>query len=369
MTQRHPDIVGPDVRTQHTRRIGLREQCVSRRFNQVQYTLAMGLMAICGALCVPARAIANEAPTAVPLTADASQLARQGYSVREIRAGLYWLTDGAYSTMFLVSSAGVIAVDPLPTLGPKYLQAVASVTDRPITHIVYSHAHADHIAAASLFPKTAVIVAQQETAAELARLKDPRRPLPTETFITSKTLEVGDQTLQLDYRGVNHDVGNIFIYAPKQRVLMLVDVVYPGYAPYPDLGIAGDVSGYVQAHRDALNYRFDYLIAGHVDRLGIPRDVRDSLAFVSDLQTVSGQLLAQLPFPAYLKTVPAGNRWFQHDDYESALIEQCYTQLLPRWKERLLGLERSLKSHCRTMIVAQVVQLPPSPSAQVTDAH
>jgi len=317
-------------------------------------------MVICGALCVPVRATANEAPAALPLTADASQLARQGYSLRQIGTGLYWLTDGAYSTAFLVSSAGVIAIDPLPTLGSKYLQAVASVTDRPITYIVYSHAHADHIAAASLFPKTAVIVAQQETAAELARWKDPRRPLPTETFTTSKTLRVGDQTLQLDYRGVNHEVGNIFIYAPKQRVLMLVDVVYPGYAPYPDLGIASDVSGYIQAHRDALNYRFDYLIGGHVDRLGTPRDVRDSLEFVTDLRTVSGRLLAELPFPAYLKTVPAGNRWFQHDDYESALIDRCYAQLLPRWKERLSGLGRSLRSHCRTMIVAQVV---------VSDAH
>lgn len=44
----------------------------------------------------------------------------KGYLVEEIRDGLYWVTDGAYNTMFLVSTAGVIAVDPLPTLGPAY---------------------------------------------------------------------------------------------------------------------------------------------------------------------------------------------------------------------------------------------------------
>jgi len=310
-----------------------------------------------------ASAAAAAPPAGIPLTADAHQLARRGYSVQEIRDGLYWLSDGAYNTLFLVSNAGVIAVDPLPTLGAKYLAAVASVTRQPITHIIYSHAHTDHIGGAYLFPKSAVIIAQKETATTLARLQDPRRPLPTVVFESSKTLTVGDQTLQLDYKGINHDAGNLFIYAPKQRVLMLVDVIYPGYAPYPDLGITVDVPGYLQAHRDALTYPFDYLVAGHVDRLGTSQDVHDSLEFSLELAKVSAQELAAAPFPAYLKSAGPGNHWFQHDDYESVLIDRCYTRMLPRWKDRLAGLERSLKSHCRTMIVAQVVQLPPTSPA------
>ena len=301
---------------------------------------------------------ATSAPPAI-LTADSRQLAQQGYSVREIRDGLYWLSDGAYNTLFVVSTAGVIAVDPLPTLGDKYLAAVASVTRQPITHIIYSHAHTDHIGGASVFPKSAIIVAQRETAATLARLQDPRRPLPTEVFDTSKTLKVGNQTLQLDYKGINHDAGNIFIYAPRQRVLMLVDVVYPGYAPYPGLGIAVDIPGYLQAHREALTYPFEFLVAGHVDRLGTPQDVRDSLDFSLELASVSAEEMAALPYPSFLKSAGPGNRWFQHDDYENVLIDRCYTRILPRWKDRLAGLERSLKSHCRAMIVAQVVQLPP----------
>src|SRR5262249_10128370 len=95
--------------------------------------------------------------------------APKGYSVSEVRGGLYFLTDGAYNTMFLVSDAGVIAVDPLPTLGAKYLQAVADITAKPVTHIVYSHEHLDHIGAAALFPKGAQIIAQRETATLLAR--------------------------------------------------------------------------------------------------------------------------------------------------------------------------------------------------------
>jgi len=176
----------------------------------------------------------------------------KGYFVRQIGDGLYWLTDGAYGTIFLVHPKGVIAVDPLPTLGPRYLKAISDVTDKPVTHVIYSHEHTDHIGAADLFPKSAIFIAQQETAAILARRKDPRRPVPKVTFDKRYTLKAGNQTLVLDYKGVNHELGNIFIYAPRQRVLMLVDVVYPGFMPYKNLGIAEDVQGYIRAHADAL---------------------------------------------------------------------------------------------------------------------
>jgi glyoxylase-like metal-dependent hydrolase (beta-lactamase superfamily II) len=108
----------------------------------------------------------------------------KGYVVQEIRDGIYWLSDGAYNTMFVVTNAGVIAVDPLPTLGENYLKAIAEVTDKPITHIIYSHENTDHIGGAYLFPKTATVVAQRETATLLATRTDPRRPLPMVTFET-----------------------------------------------------------------------------------------------------------------------------------------------------------------------------------------
>jgi glyoxylase-like metal-dependent hydrolase (beta-lactamase superfamily II) len=287
------------------------------------------------------------------------------YLLKEIRGGLYWLSDGAYNTMFLVSSQGVIVVDPLPTLGNRYLEAVAKVTSQPITHVVYSHEHTDHIAGASLFPRTATIVAQKETATALASRKDPRRLLPSLTFADHYVLEVGDQKLVLEYKGVNHCPGNVFIYAPRQRVLMLVDVVYPGYVPYPGLGVATDVPGYIEAHRQALSYDFTEFVGGHVDRIGSRADVERSLEFVLDLRKASEGVLAEQPFPAFLAEHPAPaarSVWFAHDDYENERVDRCYDILFPKWSSVLQGTDRSLRSHCRTMIVALAIQMPPEPS-------
>src|SRR5919107_3232077 len=94
----------------------------------------------------------------------------KGYLVEEIRGGLYWVTDGSYNTMFLVTDEGVVAIDAPPAIGANYLKAIAEVTDKPIKYVIYSHSHLDHIgAAASIFPENATYIAHEKVAEELRR--------------------------------------------------------------------------------------------------------------------------------------------------------------------------------------------------------
>jgi hypothetical protein len=57
-----------------------------------------------------------------------------------------------------------------------------------------------------------------------------------------------------------HESGNIFIYAPNQKVLMLVDVIFPGWTPFKDLAMAQDVPEFIAAHDKVLEYDFDTFI-------------------------------------------------------------------------------------------------------------
>jgi glyoxylase-like metal-dependent hydrolase (beta-lactamase superfamily II) len=291
--------------------------------------------------------------------------AAKGYVVQEIRGGLYWVSDGAYNTIFFVTPAGVIAVDAPPTLGRNYLKAIAQVTSEPVKYLVYSHEHTDHIGAAYLFPKDVKIVAQKETAEILAKRKDPRRPVPSITFSDYYELRLGHQVLLLKYPGINHERGNIFIYAPKQKTLMLVDVVYPGYMPYKNLGIAEDVPGYIDVQRTALAYDFSTFVGGHVTRVGDRSDVALALEFVTDLEKTATEDLKSISLPEFAKenAKNAPDKWDLHNEYEKAVASRCYSELLPRWQSRLADSETYLGDNCWAMLESITVTLSPDEGA------
>ena len=299
----------------------------------------------------------------LPETAKGPAIPPKGYLVEEIRDHLYWVTDGSYNTMFLVTDKGVVAIDAPPSLGQKYLRAIAEVTDKPVNYMIYSHAHIDHIGAAGLFPKNVTIIAQDETARELQSAKAVAKnvtmvpPIPTITFSKNYTLEIGNQTLKLDYYGTNHLPGNIFIYAPKQKVLMLVDIVFPGWVPFPYLAIAKDTAGFIKAHDIALEkYDFDTLVGGHLTRLGTRNDVIVQKEFVTDLENAATKANQEILFSKVAQQVGHfDNPWLLFSNYIDAVNEKCTQTVLPKWESRLGGAGVFMSTHCFSMSEAERV--------------
>ena len=299
----------------------------------------------------------------LPVVAKGPAIPPKGYLVEEIHDHLYWVTDGSYNTMFLVTDKGVVAVDAPPSLGQKYLRAIAEVTDKPVNYLIYSHAHIDHIGAAGLFPKNVTIIAQDETAHELQGAQAVAKnvtmvpPIPTITFSRSYTIEIGNQTLKLDYYGTNHLPGNIFIYAPIQKVLMLVDIVFPGWVPFPYLAIAKDTAGFIKAHDIALDkYDFDTFVGGHLTRLGTRNDVIVQKEFVADLENAATKANQEILFSKVAQQVGHfDNPWLLFSKYIDAINEKCTQTILPKWENRLGGADAFMSTHCFSMSEAERV--------------
>ena len=74
--------------------------------------------------------------------------------------------------------------------------------------------------------------------------------------------------MKLSYHGNGYEPGNIFIYAPEQRALMVVDVIYPGWMPWRRLGVGQDIPGIFAQVAEIKKIPFDVLVAGHVARAG-----------------------------------------------------------------------------------------------------
>jgi glyoxylase-like metal-dependent hydrolase (beta-lactamase superfamily II) len=257
--------------------------------------------------------------------------------MEELADGIFWLGDGSYQSMFVVTDEGVIAVDAPPTLGHNILRAIDRVTQKPVTHVVYSHHHSDHVGAMSIYPEEARRFAHRATAQRLELLADPDRPLATDVFDEKLTIDAGDHSLELAYPGPNHSEGNSFIYAPGQRVLMLVDVIFPGWVPFSNLALSAFVPGYIKAHETALVYDFEHLVTGHVTRPGTPDDVRVQLEYMTDLRTTAEAALSSVDLPSTMAAVDTDNVWAVFAAYLDAVAAQTADELVPRWKDRLGG--------------------------------
>jgi len=278
-----------------------------------------------------------------------SEVPANGYLVEEINEGLYWVTDGVYQTMFLTTGKGVIVVDAPPTIGANLLKAIVEVTDEPITHLIYSHSHRDHIGAAGLFPEGITIIAHEETAMQLARAFVEDLPPPTVTFADRYSLAMGNQVLELEYRGPHHEPGNIYVYAPRQKVLLLIDVIFPGWVPFKNLALAEDVPGYIQAHDEVLSYDFKTFIGGHVNRLGKRKDVKMARQYINEVRGNAAEALATVDIGAIAEIVGTDNPWLLFDTWMDAVAQSCERLTLATWRHRLKGVEVFTEDHCWVM--------------------
>ncbi|BCS32635.1 MBL fold metallo-hydrolase [Luteitalea sp. TBR-22] len=274
----------------------------------------------------------------------------KGYRLQQLGEGLFMVTDGAYQSMFLVYEAGVVVVDAPPSYAARIRSAIAEVTDQPITHVVYSHHHVDHIAGVRQLGGTPIIIAHEETNRLLARDKDPDRPLASVTFRDRYTVRAGTQRLELTYHGVAHAPGNIFIHAPRQRTLMVVDVVFPGWMPWRRFAVAHDVPNVFQQVEEISRWDFDTLVGGHVARTGTRDDVLTQLAFMKDLKAAAGAALeATVPGEGLHEADRAENPWARFDHYIDRVALACVNELTPKWASRLAAFDVYVWDQCFTM--------------------
>jgi len=259
--------------------------------------------------------------TEQPPTVDPAK----GYFVDEIADGIYWLSGFRYQTLFFTTGEGVIVIDAPQPIGTSYLEAIQEVTDEPITHMIYSHAHNDHVGAAGMFPPNIEYLAHQDTAEILSGV-----PAATITFDDTYTLEVGSQVLELSYIGTYHSAGDIVIYAPRQKVVMVVDLFHPGSAPFAGFGVTVDLGAHLQAH-DLLieEYDFNVLIPGHTEILATKTHLETNRAFILSMQEIVQQAIESLP--------------------SNEVIQTCVDMTIAQWDAVLDNLEDRVAANCQKM--------------------
>jgi glyoxylase-like metal-dependent hydrolase (beta-lactamase superfamily II) len=288
-----------------------------------------------GALTDPASAETLPDYAPIPPSALGPAVNERGYFVGRVEKNLYWVTDGTYQAAFLTTKDGVVLFDAPPTIGHNLQRAIdeiasANGVSNKVTHIVYSHHHADHLGASALFGRHVVRVGHVETKRLLARDNDPARPVPDLTFETHRTLLVGGERIDLAWHGTNHSPDNSYIHFPDHDTLMLVDINLPGWVPFDSFNLNEDVPGSIAAPAKAMAYPWKHYIGGHMGRLGTRRDMVVYQQYVADLiDGVNKALVTVDPTPFFTKY--GNNAWAAVKTYQAAQVDYAAAPVIRKY--------------------------------------
>lgn len=280
-----------------------------------------------------------------------------GIAVQEIADNLYLITDGVWQNVFLTTGEGVLLFDAPASYAAKIPGAITSFTDEPVTHLVYSHAHKDHIGGSSVFRDLPdlTIVAHAEVAAYLRDVADPDRMLPTREFSESLTLELGSERVVLEEVGPYHSAeADLFIEFPRQRFLYAIDTVTPGWVTFQGLDLTANVHGYLAMGQQLLGRDFDLFSGGHLTQLGTRSDVERSVQYTEDLLDVATGVFSSTDMVSVMaraaEHVGWNNKFLLFRHYQETMVDDCANRMVERWKTRLSGVDVWAQSHCDTML-------------------
>ena len=227
----------------------------------------------------------------------------QEYILQRVTDRVYWYQRQFYGTIFYVGDAGVLLIDPLGYQGPYIQKAIQSVTDLPITAIMYSHNHADHIGAAPYFVeeaqkagRTLRIIASEATVAKQAFLHSQ---LPPATDVVawpqgSFTFEGLKVQLSGFERGAHADDHGVWLLT-NEKVAHLPDLVNPDQPPFWNFAGSENFVYYENNVNQLGDLEWDFLHGGH-GNIGSKADIEFYREFLGDFKAAVGKALGEIQF-------------------------------------------------------------------------
>ncbi len=250
-------------------------------------SIVLGVLLAVGALSV---AIAAQQPQARVI------------DVEKIKDNLYVLKGGGGNTAVFITANGVAVVDAKnPGWGQPILDKIKTLTDKPVTTLINTHTHGDHVSGNVEFPATVDVIVQENTAANMKKMipnstaadqtvpaktifdQNNGRGLPKRTFKDKMTLFKGSDQIDLYYFGRGHTNGDAWVVFPALRVVHAADIFSGKNVPLLDANNGGSAVEIANTLEKALNgiKNVDSIITGHSTQM-TPADLKEYIQFNRD---------------------------------------------------------------------------------------
>ena len=221
--------------------------------------------------------------------------AQQGPRVVEVdkvKDNLYVLKGGGGNTAVFVTASGVVVVDAKnPGWGQPILDKIKELTPKPVTTLINTHTHGDHVSGNVEFPATVEVITQDNTKANMEKMdifkQNNSRGMPKRTFKDRLTIGKGADQIDLYHFGPGHTNGDAWVVFPALRTAHLGDLFATKGLPLVDGGNGGSVLNYpetlTKGHSGVKNV--DTIINGHSNTTTTWADLKEFVDFNKDFLT------------------------------------------------------------------------------------
>lgn len=282
-----------------------------------------------------------------------SQLAND-YLLQRLTKKTYWVSAYGYNALFYVGNDGVLVIDPLGDgAGAGLIAAIRSVTDKPITGLIYTHYHLDHIGDAVLFVKATEkqhvplkIYASKSTADHIKHYGN-KVPAPTEIIaepLGKFTFE--GQAIEMYTPKHGHTDDNSYIYIPSEKVIQYVDMINPDQMPYLNFAGVQDFNAYQENLSEILKLDWNVLNAGH-GNIGTRDDVIFVIDYIKTLKQYINEARKDIKPGSFHD--PKFNHVKARQEYVAAIIARVQPKLEKKYGQRY-AFEQAAPSHIEMVL-------------------
>lgn len=274
------------------------------------------------------------------------------YTLQRLTERVYWVESLVYQSTFVVGDRGVMVIDPLSYgRGQNVLKAIREVTSLPVTTVVYSHYHFDHIGDADSFVKDAKshgkalrIVANAECVREIHKYGD-KVPLPTKVIkVPRGSFKFEDTLIEVGTPEQGHSTDNSWVLLKEEGVIHNVDMIHPGQLEFDNFGVGHYVDGYEKALQELLTLDWKIMTAGH-GNIGSREDVQSVLDYLADLREYTKVILPKTALAPFIKDEMMYNWFHAHRD---AVASAVVDRMRSKWGKHT-GFDLVAMTHARTM--------------------
>lgn len=228
----------------------------------------------------PSKSSAAHCPTEQQLAFNLQKISDRTY----VRKGLHEVfTPQNFAAIanvgFIIGDTSVAVIDTGGSYcdGHRLLTAIRSITDKPISHVINTHTHPDHLLGNAAFvDENPAFVGHHNLTRALQergpiyienltrlmgeeQLKGTKIILPTKTIATTETINIGNVELQLTAHETAHTNQDLTVYDTTSKIIWTGDLLFHEHIPVVD----GSLLGWQQRMDELSKIPATHVIPGH----------------------------------------------------------------------------------------------------------